>query len=59
MQELLDELNASRDLYAFVREMRWRFCCEIEVEKRVGVGKGEDEKEREREKIRAEAEGGR
>lgn len=57
LQELLNELNESRDLYGFVREMRWWFCCEVEVEKRVGVGKGEEEREREREKIRQEAEG--
>ena len=55
----MNELNESRDLYGFVREMRWWFCCEVEVEKRVGVGKGEEEREREREreKIRGEAEG--
>jgi hypothetical protein len=63
-QQLVDSLNGKKiDLYQFVREMRFGFCVEIELEKRLGPKNGgvnmegtEDSREREREKIRREAE---
>ncbi|GAA6011224.1 hypothetical protein JCM11491_006764 [Sporobolomyces phaffii] len=65
-QNLVRNLNEKRiTLYAFIREMRFAFCVEIEVEKRLGPNSGggaiaspsEEAREREREQIRSEAEG--
>lgn len=65
-QNLVRTLNEKRiTLYAFIREMRFAFCVEIEVEKRLGPNSGggtiaspsEEAREREREQIRSEAEG--
>ncbi|GAA5959765.1 hypothetical protein JCM3765_000094 [Sporobolomyces pararoseus] len=64
IQQLIKNLNEKKiDLYSFVREMRFSFCVEIELEKRLGTAAagsgGGDEmvREKEREKIRSEAEG--
>ncbi|GAA6029024.1 hypothetical protein JCM8097_001557 [Rhodosporidiobolus ruineniae] len=51
---LLSKLNASRDLYAFVRAMRGAFVDEIGVEKRLGPGAAEEERAVERGRVRAE-----
>ncbi|GAA5823806.1 hypothetical protein JCM11251_003302 [Rhodosporidiobolus azoricus] len=47
---LLTRLNSTRDLYAFIRQMRQAFVDEVELEKR-GVG-AEGEREGERRRVR-------
>ncbi|GAA5960970.1 hypothetical protein JCM21900_001931 [Sporobolomyces salmonicolor] len=57
LSPLLEQLNTSRDLYAFIRAMRRAFWVEVEVEKKLGMGALERDKERERERVRAEGRG--
>ncbi|CEQ40764.1 SPOSA6832_02394 [Sporobolomyces salmonicolor] len=57
LSPLLEQLNASRDLYAFIRAMRRAFWVEVEVEKKLGMGALERDKERERERVRTEGRG--
>ncbi|GAA6013546.1 hypothetical protein JCM10207_004770 [Rhodosporidiobolus poonsookiae] len=54
LSPLLDRLNTTRDLYAFVRCMRLAFVDEVGIEKRVGGG--EQEREAERRRLREERE---
>ncbi|BGP34213.1 kinetochore-associated Ndc80 complex subunit spc25 [Rhodotorula toruloides] len=57
-QPLLDKLNQSRDLYAFVKSMRRAFVDEVGLEKRSWASEAEREKERRRARERREREEG-
>lgn len=55
-QPLLDKLNQSRDLYAFVKSMRGAFVDEVALEKRSWASEAEREKERRKARERRERE---